>query len=88
MLYEQKTFTSTGHALSAESAAQHSPGWKSERSELWNPGFQSGIKISPERAEQVFCIALTGLIPFSFSTQGSGRSAAFTLGCAASRFQR
>jgi hypothetical protein len=70
--------------LSAESAMQQSPGRKSERSELWNPGFQSRIKISPERAEQGFCIALSGLIPFSFTTQGFGCFAASTLGFAAS----
>jgi hypothetical protein len=37
---------------------------------------------------QKTCSALSGLISFSFLTQGSGRLAAFTLGFAASRFQR
>ena len=40
--------------LSAKSAAQQSPGWKSARSGLWNPGFQDGIKVQPQRARQAF----------------------------------
>jgi hypothetical protein len=51
-------------------------------------GVQSRIKMSPERAEQVFCIALSGLISFSFSTQGFGRFATSTLGYDVPRFQR
>jgi hypothetical protein len=76
--------------FSAESAAKHSPGWKSERSELWNPGLQSGVMLSPVRAKQVLtaCPALTELIPYATLTQGFGRSAAFTLGFAMPRFQR
>jgi hypothetical protein len=37
---------------SAESAEQHSPGWKSERNELWNPGLRIGFRLSPARAMQ------------------------------------
>jgi hypothetical protein len=46
--------------------------------------------LSPARAAQAAktCFALTGLISYVILTQGFGRSAAFTLGCAAARFQR
>ncbi len=34
---------------SAESAAQQSPGWKSMRSGLWNPGLRMGFRLSPPK---------------------------------------
>jgi hypothetical protein len=76
--------------LSAESAKQQSPGWKSEQSELWNPGLQSRVTLNPERATQVVenCAALSGLILYAILTQGFGCFAASTLGFAVSRFQR
>jgi hypothetical protein len=63
---------------------------KQKRSGPWNPGLQSSVTFSPVRAAQAAktCFALTGLISYVILTQGSGRSAAFTLGCAAARFQR
>ena len=43
---------------------------------------------SPERAKQTAVPPFQGLFGTPFLTQGFGCSAAFTLGCAASRFQR
>jgi len=42
----------THPAMSAESAGQQSPGWKSTRSGLWNPGYGTRAEESPERAAQ------------------------------------
>jgi hypothetical protein len=50
-------------------------------------GFRIGW-LSPVRAMQADCAALTGLLYSSSPTQGSHRFAAFALGFAASRFQR
>jgi len=46
------------------------------------------FNLSPVRAMQAGCAALTGLLPYSSPTQGFGRFAASTLGFAAPRFQR
>ena len=72
--------------ISAESAEQQSPGWKSTRSGLWNPGLRREFWLSPVRAMQP-APPLQGLYPFH-ATQGYGRCAASTLGFAASRLQR
>ena len=68
---------------SAESAEQQSPGWKSMRSGLWNPGIRIGFRLDPVRAMQQECAAFTGLLFSLYPTQGYGRFAASTLGFAA-----
>jgi hypothetical protein len=47
-------------------------------------GFKAGLRLALKGRSRFSA----WLIPFSFLAQGSGRSATFILGCAASRFQR
>jgi hypothetical protein len=55
---------------SAEGAAQNSPGWKSTRQRAPEPWVAGQARLSPERAVQTDCIALTGLSPNPYHSQG------------------
>jgi hypothetical protein len=63
---------------------------RAESAQQPKPWVMREFRISPERAKQTICVALSGLYQNYFSTQGSvaryARSS--TLGCAAARFQR
>jgi hypothetical protein len=55
---------------SAEGAAQQSPGWRSTRQRAPEPWVAGQARLSPERAAQTDCIALTGLFPNPCHSQG------------------
>jgi hypothetical protein len=61
-------------ARSPEGTAQQSPGWKSTRSGLFHPGLGIGYMLSPERAMQADCAALSGLSYFCSQPRVSAAS--------------